>query len=231
MLPLEACVNLEDVRGAAKYFMSKQTWDYYESGAETESTLNENVLGFRRIFLRPRVLVAASGTSTACTLLGQRCAFPVYISGSAMVGMAAPEGECLLMRAASAAGVCYMVPTLSSKPMADIVAAASPGQPSFFQLYVSPDRKRTEALVRRAEQMGFKALFVTVRGYLPERFRCSPQSIHVALLSDPQSPRRALPSHAAGSSASFSLSCGSPLSSWRIRSPPRDVRRSMQHRA
>ena len=143
--------------------MSKQTWDYYESGAETESTLQENILGFQRIFLRPRVLIKASGTQTACNILGQPSSFPVYISGSAMVGMAVPEGECLLMRAAASAGVCYMVPTLSSKPTAEVMGVRARGQPAFFQLYVTPDRKRTEATVRRAEELGFQGLFLTVQ--------------------------------------------------------------------
>lgn len=42
------------------------------------------------------------------------------------------------------------------------VAKAAPNGLRWFQLYVYKDRKMTEALVRRAETAGFKALALTV---------------------------------------------------------------------
>ena len=42
------------------------------------------------------------------------------------------------------------------------VAKAAPDGLRWFQLYVYKDRKMTEALVRRAEGAGFKALALTV---------------------------------------------------------------------
>jgi len=167
--PLESIINLEDMRLAARAAMTKQTWDYYESGAETETALRESSAAFQRIFLRPRVLVGVRGVSAGCRILGQPSAFPVYVSGSAMVGMAHPEGEGALMRAAGSAGVVYMVPTLSSRPLEEVAAQRAPGQPAFFQLYVSSDRSRTEAIVRRVEALGFQALFVTVDVPVPGR--------------------------------------------------------------
>jgi len=167
--PLGAIINVSDMEAVARAAMDPYGWDYYSSGAETETTLRENTGAFRRLFLRPRVLRPVRDVSTACTVLGQPCAAPLYISASALVGMAHPEAECLLMRAAGARSLPYMVPTLSSKPLGEIAAARSPGQPAFFQLYVSSERERTAAIVQQAEQLGFQGLFVTVDVAWPGR--------------------------------------------------------------
>ncbi len=55
-----------------------------------------------------------------------------------------------------------MLPTLSSCSLDEMTAAAAPGQPLWFQLYVNPNRSLTEEVVRRAESKGCRALFVTV---------------------------------------------------------------------
>merc|ERR1711988_1406108 len=67
-----------------------------------------------------------------------------------------------IVRAAKKAGVPYMLPTLSSYTLDEMLAARAPGQECFSQLYVNPERSRTQSYVQKLEANGVKALFVTV---------------------------------------------------------------------
>ena len=78
--------------------------------------------------------------------------------------------ECLLAslahtrlgQAAKKAGVPYMLPTLSSYTLDEMLEARTPDQVVFSQLYVNPERSRSEEYVAKLENAGVQALFVTV---------------------------------------------------------------------
>lgn len=55
----------------------------------------------------------------------------------------------------------YTMSTLSTSSIEE-VATAAPNAMKWFQLYIYKDRAVTEALVRRAERAGYKALVLTV---------------------------------------------------------------------
>jgi isopentenyl diphosphate isomerase/L-lactate dehydrogenase-like FMN-dependent dehydrogenase len=66
-----------------------------------------------------------------------------------------------MARAAAAAGTIMCVSTISTTTPAD-VAAAAPGAPRWFQLYVFKDWGITQGLVEQAVDAGFAALVLTV---------------------------------------------------------------------
>ena len=160
--PLESLMNLRDFETVAERTMDRAGWIYYSSAAEDERTLAENEAAFRRWWFRPRVLTDVSQVAADSTVLGHRTAFPVFLSASAMAGLAHPDAEVALARATHRAGVVQMVPTISTKTHEEIAAARAPGQTQFFQLYVNRDRAGIESLVRRVEDLGYRALFLTV---------------------------------------------------------------------
>ena len=56
-----------------------------------------------------------------------------------------------------------VVSTSSSVPIEDIMnARVDKEQPVFFQLYVNQNINKSKALIRRAEQAGVKAIWITV---------------------------------------------------------------------
>ena len=55
-----------------------------------------------------------------------------------------------------------MLPTLSSYTLDEMLEARAPDQVVFSQLYVNPERSRTEEYVSKLEKAGVQALFVTV---------------------------------------------------------------------
>ena len=73
-----------------------------------------------------------------------------------------PDGEVELCKGAGRSGIVQMCPTLGSCSMDDMASARIPGQVQWYQLHVNPDRSLNERIVRRAEQLGFKALVFTV---------------------------------------------------------------------
>ena len=128
-------------------------------------TLRENERAFERVWLKPRVMVdvtSGGGPRLASAMLGHACAAPLYITATALGKLAHPDGELALARAAGNTGLVQMIPTLGSYGLEDVVAAAKPGQPQLFQLYVNEDRAMARDIVRRAQMLGVKAIVVTV---------------------------------------------------------------------
>ncbi|MCA9637921.1 MAG: alpha-hydroxy-acid oxidizing protein, partial [Myxococcales bacterium] len=133
---------------------------YYQSGARDELTLRANRAAYERVALHYRVLVDVSRRNTRTTVLGTPVALPVLVAPTAFHRLAHPEGELATARAAGQAGTIMILSTLSTTDMEAVVAAAT--GPVWFQLYVYRDRGATEALVRRVEAAGCRALVLTV---------------------------------------------------------------------
>ena len=66
-----------------------------------------------------------------------------------------------MARAAAAAGTLMCLSTMATATPEE-VAAAAPGAPRWFQLYVFRDRGITRALVERAAEHGYGAIVLTV---------------------------------------------------------------------
>ncbi|CAN8025639.1 unnamed protein product [Ixodes persulcatus] len=101
------------------------------------------------------------------TLLGdQRLSMPLAISPTAFQKKAHSDGELATARAARRAGTLMVLSIYSTTSFEDVRQAAPEGL-QWFQLYISPDREVTKALVIRAEKAGYRALVVTVDTQLP----------------------------------------------------------------
>jgi isopentenyl diphosphate isomerase/L-lactate dehydrogenase-like FMN-dependent dehydrogenase len=153
-------INLFEYEPLAKARLDPAAYDYYAGGAEDELTLRENRAAYARIKLRPRVLVDVSRVATGTTVLGVPVGMPILVPPMAYQRLAAPEGELATARAAGDAGTIMAVSTLATASLEEIAGATS--GPLWFQLYVYKDRTVSEALVRRAEVAGYRALVLTV---------------------------------------------------------------------
>jgi 4-hydroxymandelate oxidase len=153
-------LNLRDLEALARARLPQMTWDYYSSGADDESALRRNVEAFEAIRLHYRVLVDVARRDPATTVLGQRVALPILVAPTAFHKLAHKDGELASVRGAGDAGTIFILSTLSNTAVEQVVAAAS--GPVWFQLYVYKDRGATEALVRRVEAAGARALVLTV---------------------------------------------------------------------
>jgi len=158
---LSALVNVPDFADAAAGRLEAGLLGYYAGGAGDERTLAENEAAFARRRLRPRVLVDVSTVSAATTVLGTDVSMPVLVGPTALHGMAHPDGEPGMARAAAAAGTVYCLSTLATSRPSE-VAAEAPAAPRWFQVYCFRDKAVTRALVDEAVEHGFGALVLTV---------------------------------------------------------------------
>jgi isopentenyl diphosphate isomerase/L-lactate dehydrogenase-like FMN-dependent dehydrogenase len=154
-------VNVWDYERLAEERLDANALAYFAGGAGDEVTLRENIAAFERHKLRPRVLVDVGGCTTATTVLGTNVSMPVLIAPLALQRMAHPDGELATARAAAAAGTIMCLSTAATARPAE-VAAAAPGAPRWFQVYVFGNRAITEDLVSEAVDAGYSALVLTV---------------------------------------------------------------------
>jgi isopentenyl diphosphate isomerase/L-lactate dehydrogenase-like FMN-dependent dehydrogenase len=154
-------VCVADFERLAEERLEPGAFGYYAGGADDELALTGNLEAWRRLRLRPRVLVDVSSVSTATTVLGQDVSMPVLVAPTAIQRFAHPDGEPGMARAAAATGTLMCLSTLATASPFE-VAAAAPGAPRWFQLYVFRDRGVTRALVQQAADNGYGAIVLTV---------------------------------------------------------------------
>jgi len=152
---------LHEFVGPARRNLSRETWDYLVGGAETETTLIRNRLAIDSLAFRPRVLRDVEKVDTSGTLLGHKLRLPLILAPiGSLQDIVAGGGEAPT-RAAARFGVVHMLSSVCS-PGLEAVAAAAPGYPKIFQLYVRGDHAWIEENVERAMAKGYVALCLTV---------------------------------------------------------------------
>jgi isopentenyl diphosphate isomerase/L-lactate dehydrogenase-like FMN-dependent dehydrogenase len=156
-----APINAWDYERLAEQKLDANALAYFAGGAGDELTLRENVAAFQRLKLRPRMLVDVTNVSTGTTVLGTDVAMPILIAPLAMQRIAHPDGEVATSRAAAEAGTIMCLSSASSARPAE-VAAAAPGAPRWFQVYVFADRAITVDLIDEACANEYSALVLTV---------------------------------------------------------------------
>jgi L-lactate dehydrogenase (cytochrome) len=152
-------VNIEDLRRLAERRLPRVVFDYLDGGAEAETTLRENLRAFQEILFRPRQAITG-----ACDLrtqvLGSELSFPVLLAPIGYTRLIHAQGELAVARAASAAGIGYVVATFAGHRL-EAVKSATAG-PAWYQLYLIGGREVAEAAIERARNAGYSALVVTV---------------------------------------------------------------------
>ena len=164
---MKQIVSLRELESAARERLDPVVYDFIAGGADDEITLRANEAAFGRIGLVPRVLGGKCRPELSLTLLGCPAAMPLLLAPTAFHRLVHEEGERATARAAAAAGVIMIVSMAATVGIEEVAAAAcevSTGRPPalWFQLYIQPDLGFTEAIVRRAEAAGCKALVVSV---------------------------------------------------------------------
>jgi L-lactate dehydrogenase (cytochrome) len=157
---LDRAHNIDDLRLLARKRLPRVCFDFIEGGGEDEVTLRENVDAFKRLTLRPRSLSGAEERDQRTTVLGTDLATPVILAPVGLPRIVSRHADLDAARAAGEAGTVYCVPTGASASLEEIAAVAT--GPLWFQLYLWKKPEVYEGLVRRALDLGFKALIVTV---------------------------------------------------------------------
>ncbi|HLN15828.1 MAG TPA: alpha-hydroxy acid oxidase [Acidimicrobiales bacterium] len=154
-------LDLEAMEAEARRLIGDMAYAYFAGGAEDERLLGDCVAAWARWQLRPRVLTGVSEVSTATTVLGAPVATPVLVAPTAIQRLAHPDGEAAMAKGAASAGTCLVLSSLATCPLEEVAATAPDGL-RWMQIYVVRERARTEELVHRAVEAGYRALVLTV---------------------------------------------------------------------
>jgi (S)-mandelate dehydrogenase len=160
MSPLERAVNIEDLRRLARSRLPRSVFDFFDGGAEDETTLRGNRAAFERVRLVPKVLVDVHAVDTGVELFGVRAKLPMAIAPTGAIGAGRHDADLMLARAACAAGIPYTLATPATNSIEEIAEQA--GGRLWFQLYLLKNRDFRMQLVARARAAGYEALLVTV---------------------------------------------------------------------
>ena len=136
-------------------------YGYFAGGAADELSLRGNEEAWRRIAIRPRVLVDVAERDPSTTLLGVRRPHPLIVAPMAFHRLVHPSAEPETARGAAPTGTPFCLSTLATTSPAEL-AGAVPEALRWFQLYVFKDRGVTSDLVEAAAEHGYEALVLTV---------------------------------------------------------------------
>lgn len=169
---LETLINYHDFESAAQSSLTAKTWAFYSSAATDCVTHRLNSSLYNRILLRPRVMRDMTLVDTSTTILGRKSTLPFFCAPAALARMAHPDGECAIARSCARQGIPQGISTSASYPVEDIVESVmldkklphpeNVPMSFFYQLYVDRDRKKSEVLLRKVEELGLKGIMVTV---------------------------------------------------------------------
>jgi isopentenyl diphosphate isomerase/L-lactate dehydrogenase-like FMN-dependent dehydrogenase len=153
-------INIDDLRQLAHKRLPRVVYEFLDGAAEDEMTLAANCSAFDAYTFRPRHAVSMVNCDLRTTVLGSEISFPVLLAPVGCTRVMHHEGEIGIARAAGSAGTTYILPTASGHLLEDVMAAAS--GPLWYQLYLIGGREAAEAVLVRAENVGFSALVVTI---------------------------------------------------------------------
>ena len=160
--PLSTLINLDDFERAFEKTGSQKSLAYISGASNDLLSLNANKSLWHKIWFRPRIMRNVATLSTKSRIMGCDVPMPVWICPMGVGMTAGPDGEKALGAGAAAAGIIHCISTTSSFAFEDILSSA-PEHSFFFQLYVDKQRRKTEALLQKLNDMKqVKALFVTV---------------------------------------------------------------------
>ncbi len=154
-------IDIQDLEDVAKQIIPSGGFGYIYGGAETEQTMQRNISAFDCVDIYPRVLTSVVEPNLHTSILGVDISLPVIVAPAAAHGLAHISAEAGSARGAAVSGTIMSVSNYASSTLAEI-AAAGAGAPQWFQLYLSKDDAFNRKIVKQAEDLGFKAIILTV---------------------------------------------------------------------
>jgi isopentenyl diphosphate isomerase/L-lactate dehydrogenase-like FMN-dependent dehydrogenase len=171
MTRAERITSVDDALHFARKRLPAGIMQTFENGAGELKTHDANLRALDAVQFRPRHGIYHARRDIGTTVLGHQLRTPLIASSIGALGLAHPDGEAGVARAASAAGGITFVSGFTSQPIEEIVAASS--APVYFQLYYfGAGREGMSATIERARDAGCAGLvFVidSVIGHTPPR--------------------------------------------------------------
>ena len=154
------CFSIADLRALARARLPRAVFEFYDGGAEDESTLTTNREAYQRHRFVPRSLVDVEQVTTSCVLLGQEAGMPAAIAPTGGAGFGWRGADLALAKAAAAREIPYTLST-SATTSIETIADKAPGR-HWFQAYVLRNQAFFWSLIDRAKAADYEAIMITV---------------------------------------------------------------------
>jgi (S)-mandelate dehydrogenase len=161
---VEKAISIEELRRMAEKRLPAFAFEFIEGGAEDEVSLAWNRDAFTALRFLPQTLIDTSDRHTKVTLFGREQPSPLVIAPSGHNNIYRRDGDMMLARAATAAGIPMALATLSNTRLERLPKET--GGRFWMQLYQFKDKALTLDVVRRADEAGYEALVLTSDSYV-----------------------------------------------------------------
>ena len=152
--------SVDEWRERARITLTKDAWDYLEGGAGEEDTVHENRSAFKKWRIRPRYLRDVSKRTMEAEFLGQNRESPFILAPIGVQSILHKDGEIASARAAAKMNMPFILSTVSSITMEEIVKKSPEGE-KWLQLYPAKDKNIIRNFIKRAEKAGYSAIVIT----------------------------------------------------------------------
>jgi (S)-mandelate dehydrogenase len=160
MRKLARCYNIDDLKQAAKSRLPKAVFDFVAGGSEDGLALRGNREAFEQIKLETQFMVDISHRDLSVDLFGVKAAMPLAIAPTGMAALLWRDGEVAIARAAAKAGIPFAMSMMSISSMEEIAKAVNGRH--WFQVYMWREKEYNYEMIRRARDLGFEALVITI---------------------------------------------------------------------
>ena len=153
-------ISVAEWRAAARRKLPELAWAYLEGGADDLVARDANMTSFRQWRLRQRMLTGISSPDLSASVAKTQLRLPLALAPTGASGLSHWQGDIAAGRAAEKAGVRMVLSTAASFTLEEVARATE--QAHWFQLYPFGNHARVAALMKRAKEAGYTAMFVTV---------------------------------------------------------------------
>jgi 4-hydroxymandelate oxidase len=150
--PVLEPVNVMDFAVLAQKKMDPVAWDYLAGGSEEEASLRDNLAGYQKIILRPKVLTGVGKIDTSLELFGLKLDYPILLDPTGGKNCFFPNGEIVVAGAAAREKAVYV-----SNAIAKFTGKGN-GPANFYLTTNLTTTTMMKTLVKRAEEQGASAL-------------------------------------------------------------------------
>lgn len=157
MSSIHTCV---DARRLAQKRLPWLVFDYIDGAAGEGFGERLNRERLRAIRLQPRVLNNVEHRSVSVDVFGETGRLPFGISPMGMCNLSSPHADKWLAQLAADHAIPVGVSTAASTSLEDMIRMAE-GH-AWFQLYFSGNEESSNALIKRADDAGYRTLVMTV---------------------------------------------------------------------
>lgn len=154
-------MGLNEIRDLARLKMSLQTWAHL-GAAESGATMRRNQKIFRRFLFRQRIFHDVADPDLSVELFGRRVSIPAFVAPVGSFSLTGENGERYVAEGAGRAGTMLFVSHAARSSAEDWAERTS--APLVFMGYLSRGRQAVLEYARKAEELGYAAVGLTMDG-------------------------------------------------------------------